>query len=169
MKAVVASERFGVPIVVTDKPRPKLKPTRMLVRTVAVAVNPADALYLDFGEAAKGSLLGCDYAGVVEEVGPEVIRDFKKGDRVCGCTRAGDTVNLENGTAAEYIVVKADLALHIPGEMSFEDASTTGVTFLTVGRCLVSDWCYKFWTYKPADTPEVQSLRHPFPIWSTQQ
>lgn len=149
MKAVVASEKFGVPIVVTDRPKPKLRSTWMLVRTMAVAANPADYIYLMFGEAAKGSLLGCDYAGIVEEVGSDVIRNFKKGDRVCGCTRAGDPVNPENGTAAEYIVVKADLALHIPENMSFEEAATTGVTFLTVGRCLVGSaeifesysWC----------------------------
>jgi NADPH:quinone reductase-like Zn-dependent oxidoreductase len=109
----------------------------MLIRTKAVGLNPADNLDLDYGEAIEGSLLGCDYAEIVEVVGSSVTR-FKKGDRVCGLTRAGDARELENGTAAEVIYVKGDIALHIPHDMSFEDAATTGVTFGTTGRCLVS-------------------------------
>ena len=34
-------------------------------------------------------------------------------------------------------MVKADIALHMPDNLSFEDAATTGVTILTTGRCLV--------------------------------
>jgi NADPH:quinone reductase-like Zn-dependent oxidoreductase len=32
---------------------------------------------------------------------------------------------------------KADIALHIPDNLSFEEAATTGVTILTTGRCFV--------------------------------
>ena len=136
MKAVIASAQFGTATLITDRPRPRLRPTYLLIRTIAVAVNPADNLYLSYGLAGKGSLLGNDYAGIVEEVGCGVKRSFRVGDRVCGCTRGGDPDELENGTAAEYIVVKADLQVHIPASMSFEEAATTGVTFLTTGRCL---------------------------------
>lgn len=31
----------------------------------------------------------CDYAGVVEEVGPGVTKPLKKGDRVCGFAHGG--------------------------------------------------------------------------------
>ena len=34
-------------------------------------------------------------------------------------------------------MVKADIALHIPDNLSFEEAATTGVTILTTGRCFV--------------------------------
>jgi NADPH:quinone reductase-like Zn-dependent oxidoreductase len=53
------------------------------------------------------------------------------------CARGGDASQPENGTFAEYIMVKADIALHIPDNLSFEEAATTGVTILTTGRCFV--------------------------------
>ena len=143
MKAVIASAQFGDTIVVHDRSPPRLRPTHLLVRTIAVAANPADVLYLTYGLAAKGSLLGHDYASIVQEKGSDVIRDFKVGDRVCGCTRGGDPDELENGTAAEFIAVKADLQVKVPDGMTFEEAATLGVTFLTTGRCL----------YKAFDVP----------------
>lgn len=93
--------------------------------------------------APEGCLLGFDYAGIVEKVGPGVIRDFKVGDRVCGPSRAGDPFDKEAGTFAEAICVKADLAIKIPKGMTFEEACTTGVIVVTTGRCLVSTACVR--------------------------
>jgi len=139
MRAVIVKEKGGPAIVVRDRPRPHLRANGyILVRPVVVALNPADVLVLDYHIAEAGNLLGSDYAGVIEEVGPGVLRDLKKGDRVCGATRAGDPLEPENGTFAELICVKADIALRMPEGMSFEDASTMGVTCVTTGRCLVS-------------------------------
>ena len=69
---------------------PALRRSYMIVKVVAVAVNPADNLVIDYQLAVPGTLLGCDYAGVVVQVGEDVERDFKKGDRVCGATRPAD-------------------------------------------------------------------------------
>jgi len=139
MRAVIDKDVGGPAIVVHDRARPSLRTNGyMIVRPVAVALNPADVAVLDFHMVQAGNLLGCDYAGVVEEVGPGVLRDFKKGDRVCGPARPGGPLEPENGTFAEVICVKADLALRIPEGMGFEDASTLGVTHITTGRCLVS-------------------------------
>lgn len=33
--------------------------------------------------------IGCDYAGIVEEVGSKVTKGFKKGDKVCGFAHGG--------------------------------------------------------------------------------
>jgi NADPH:quinone reductase-like Zn-dependent oxidoreductase len=38
----------------------------------------------------------------------------------------GNDVEPEDGCFAEYIVVKGDLQIHIPSNMSFEDAATLG-------------------------------------------
>jgi NADPH:quinone reductase-like Zn-dependent oxidoreductase len=63
---------------VVDCPIPDLCEGYLLVKTHAVAVNPHDWRVVDFrGEA--GSRLGCDYSGVVEEVGENVVKDFKVG------------------------------------------------------------------------------------------
>lgn len=58
----------------------------IVVRTTAVAVNPTDWKHVE-GAGDLGCLgcrVGCDYAGVVEIVGPRVTKAFKKGDRICG-------------------------------------------------------------------------------------
>lgn len=58
----------------------------ILVKTTAVAINPTDWKHIDLADKfpCVGIWVGCDYAGVVEEVGPGVTTDFKKGDRICG-------------------------------------------------------------------------------------
>jgi NADPH:quinone reductase-like Zn-dependent oxidoreductase len=63
---------------VVDCPVPELLEDYLLVKTRAVAVNPHDWRVVDFmGEV--GRRLGCDYSGVVEEIGSRVMKDFKKG------------------------------------------------------------------------------------------
>jgi NADPH:quinone reductase-like Zn-dependent oxidoreductase len=85
MKAIVINGKHAS--VVTDRPTPKLRPDYILVKPVAVALNPTDWKHIAGGVAAVGGLSGCDYAGIVEEVGAEVTKKFKKGDRIAGCRR----------------------------------------------------------------------------------
>lgn len=58
-------------------------PEEIVIRSSAVAINPVDWKQqdLDIMIPSYPSIIGCDVAGVVEEVGSSVIR-FKKGDRV---------------------------------------------------------------------------------------
>ncbi|KAF4627764.1 hypothetical protein G7Y89_g10386 [Cudoniella acicularis] len=67
----------------TEVSIPKLRDDYILVKVKAVALNPTDWKHVDF-LASHGARIGCDYSGVVEEVGSKVIKDFKKGDRVTG-------------------------------------------------------------------------------------
>jgi NADPH:quinone reductase-like Zn-dependent oxidoreductase len=63
---------------VVDCPVPELRDDYLLVKTHAVAVNPHDWRVIDFmGEV--GCRLGCDYSGIVEDVGSKVTKDFRKG------------------------------------------------------------------------------------------
>jgi NADPH:quinone reductase-like Zn-dependent oxidoreductase len=75
----------------SEIPIPTLRPTYILVRTIAVALNPTDWQTVD--EVTKAgtpySLLGCDAAGIVVEVGSEVTKDFKVGDRIAGLAHGG--------------------------------------------------------------------------------
>ncbi|KAL3958295.1 hypothetical protein ACCO45_006457 [Purpureocillium lilacinum] len=103
----------------------------MRIRTIAVAVNPCDWKQVD-GLGTPGVLLGCDYAGVVEEVGPGVRRPFQKGDRVCGFAHGANTTFPEDGAFAETIIAKADVQMRMPDHLSFEDAATLGVGISTV-------------------------------------
>ncbi|KAK0108898.1 hypothetical protein ONS96_002734 [Cadophora gregata f. sp. sojae] len=111
---------------------------------LSIGLNPHDLLDIDapWSISDAGDLLGCDYAGIVEEVGSAVIRNLKKGDRVCGCTRP-NPLQPDWGTFAEYVIVVGDMQLHIPDEMSFEDAASLGVSILTAGAVLYDTLGFK--------------------------
>ena len=78
---------------VSDVPLPKLKESSIIVKVAAVALNPTDWMHIDFITDA-GPIIGCDFAGVVEEVGHEVTNGLRKGDRVAGFTHGGKTDSL---------------------------------------------------------------------------
>lgn len=120
---------------VTDRPIPKLRPGYILVDVKAVALNPTDWKHREFINT-PGCLSGCDFAGIVAEVGTGYTKQWQKGDRICGFAHGGNSLQAEDGTFAEKIVVKADLQMRIPDNMSFEDASTFGVAIATVGQGL---------------------------------
>ena len=74
--------------VLGEIPIPELRPGYILVKTVAVALNPTDWTSLD-AVGDPGTIVGCDYAGIVEQVGSGVSNRFKKGDRIAGFAHGG--------------------------------------------------------------------------------
>ena len=86
-KAVVHKTK-GVAEIRSDVPLPKLRDEYIIVKTKAVALNPTDWKSLD-GRTSAGAIVGCDYAGVVEEVGKAVTTPFKKGEKVAGFVFGG--------------------------------------------------------------------------------
>lgn len=69
-------------------PVPKVPDDYILVKTVAIALNPTDWTTLD-AAGDNGTLVGCDYAGIVEVVGKAVTKRFKRGDRIAGFGHGG--------------------------------------------------------------------------------
>ncbi|KIX05387.1 uncharacterized protein Z518_06259 [Rhinocladiella mackenziei CBS 650.93] len=134
MKAIAMHGNEAV--VEKDRPLPKLRDDYVLVKTVAVALNPADWKHVAFGFAAPDGLLGCDFSGIVEQVGPAVTKAWSKGDRICGVAHGGNFVQPEDGAFAEYIVAKGDVQMKIPDGMSFEQAATISLGAATVGQGL---------------------------------
>ncbi len=114
---------------------PKLRDDYILVKTNAVALNPTDWKHIDY-LAHPGARVGCDFAGVVEEVGKKVTKDFKKGDRVCGFCHGANKDYHEDGAFQEHLTAKGDVQIKIPENLSFEEASTLGVGISTVGQGL---------------------------------
>lgn len=86
--------------VVSDLPIPKLRNDFIIVKVVAVALNPADWMSIEYA-AGKGPLSGCDYAGTVEELGAAVANGLKKGDRVAGFTNGGEDLTVIPEVASE--------------------------------------------------------------------
>lgn len=68
-------------------PIPQVRDDYILVKTVAIALQPTDWTSLD-AVGNPGVLNGCDFAGVVEQAGSKVTK-FKKGDRVAGLSHGG--------------------------------------------------------------------------------
>jgi NADPH:quinone reductase-like Zn-dependent oxidoreductase len=76
---------------VTQLPIPNLRDDYIIIKPVAVALNPTDWQNLDepFKVGQKATLMGCDAAGIVVEVGKDVAKSFRKGDRVAGMAHGG--------------------------------------------------------------------------------
>ncbi|KAJ5175573.1 uncharacterized protein N7482_001450 [Penicillium canariense] len=125
----------GRAVLESNVPVPELPDDYILVRTKAVALNPTDWRHIDF-VPCNGAIVGCDYAGVVEAVGPRVKKPFQKGDRVAGFVHGSNAVRPNGGAFAEYVIAKGDLQIFIPDAMSFEAAATLGVGLTTVGQNL---------------------------------
>lgn len=70
--------------VIDDIPIPTPARGEVLVKVMAAGLNPVDYGIKAYGLIVENypAVLGCEYAGIVEEVGEGVI-DFKVGDHVC--------------------------------------------------------------------------------------
>jgi NADPH:quinone reductase-like Zn-dependent oxidoreductase len=136
MKAAIVT-RYGPPDVVhvADVPRPTVRSDGVLVRVHMTTVNRTDCGYraarpffirLFSGLARpRASILGTEFAGVVEEVGAEVD-SVKSGERVYGYVEGSF------GAHAEYLSMSADgWLVPIPGDLTFEQAapSTEGAHY----------------------------------------
>ncbi|KAF2099709.1 putative zinc-binding oxidoreductase ToxD [Rhizodiscina lignyota] len=133
MKAIKIQE--GHKASIEEVPIPRLRPSYLLIKTYAVGCNPIDYKLIDFLGMPERTV-GCDVAGMVQEVGSKVTVPFKKGDRVAGMVHGANNEEPEDGAFAEYAVLKGDIALKIPDWMSFEDAATLGVGVHTAGQGL---------------------------------
>lgn len=104
--------------------------SRLLVRVRAVSLNPIDT-YLRSGsvkmDLPRPFIPGCDFAGVVEAVGPEVTR-FEPGDRVWGSNQG---LLGRQGTFAELITVDECWAYPIPEGVSDEAAAAVALVGIT--------------------------------------
>ena len=124
---------FGGPEVFTENslPMPAVLPGHVLVRVKASSVNPVDTKIRSGMLAALAPdepiVLGCDVAGIVEEVGDGVL-DFSVGDLVYGspCGVKGCP-----GALAEFVVVDADCLGLVPEGMDFGKAAALPLVSIT--------------------------------------
>lgn len=136
MKTFV-SESYGPPsnMQLREAPKPAPRAGEVLIRVMAVSVNPADWHCLRgkplFSRAVLGlrrpkhTVLGVDVAGRVEAVGPGVTR-FKAGDEVYA-----NLLDRAFGGFAEYVSTTEDVVARKPANLSFEEASAVPMAALT--------------------------------------
>lgn len=120
----------------SNVPVPKMRPTYLLAKIECVALNPTDWKHISGKRAAPNGISGCDFAGTVVQVGQQVTKSFKPGDRVAGVAHGANYSQPEDGSFAEYAMAKGDLLVKIPDSLSFEAAATFPLGVSTVGQGL---------------------------------
>ncbi|WP_163538627.1 NAD(P)H-quinone oxidoreductase [Gracilibacillus sp. YIM 98692] len=128
MKGVIAKEPGGAEqLVYTDMPHPELQHGDLLIKVHAAAVNRTDILNRE-GKVGyvENPIIGVEISG--EVIDPNGNDDFKTGDRVMGL--------VNGGAYAEYAVMPANRAMHIPDSLSYTDAAAIPEVFLTAYQTL---------------------------------
>jgi NADPH:quinone reductase-like Zn-dependent oxidoreductase len=128
MKAVVYT-KYGPPEVaqLMDVPKPRPKANEVLIKVYASTVNRTDAGFRSaeyfisrFWSGLwrpKNQILGCDFSGIVEEIGNQVTT-FKAGDRVFGFN------DKTWGGHAEYLTIaETEAIVTMPDNVNFDQAA----------------------------------------------
>lgn len=138
MKAIVMTQA-GTPDVLKlqDVPEPKIKqPTEILVQLKAAGINPIDTKVRSRGTfypQEMPAILGCDGAGIVQEIGSEVTK-FKPGDEVY--FYGGGLGKQSTGNYAEYTVIEERLVAKKPTSLSFAEAASAPLVLITAWEAL---------------------------------
>jgi NADPH:quinone reductase-like Zn-dependent oxidoreductase len=135
MKAILI-RKYGGPEVVehSDVPVPKLTAGHILIKVEAAAMNPIDRKIRNgemkmFVRAPLPIILGCEVAGTITEVAPDVTR-LKVGDRVYSPV-PGD----HNGFA-EYVSVPHEVAAVLPKTLDMIQSVSLPVGTITALQSL---------------------------------
>lgn len=137
MKAVVMTEA-GPPEVLVSRniDPPQLQGKReLLVRLKAAGVNPVDTKVRQRGAFRKEPgphVLGCDGAGIVEQVGAGVS-GFQPGDEVYFCDGG---IGGRRGNYAEYALVDEICVAHKPRSLDFVQAAAVPLVAITAWEAL---------------------------------
>lgn len=123
--------------VVSDAPYNKPEAEELVIKTKAVAINPADVAIQKKGIIIDTypAILGCDVAGVVEEVGSS-IQDFQPGDQVIGQAKPLPGGIYKYSGFQQYVVLKMPLIAKIPPNAAWTDATVLPLGINTAASCL---------------------------------
>ncbi|HKW14527.1 MAG TPA: zinc-binding dehydrogenase [Candidatus Krumholzibacteria bacterium] len=160
MKAIYF-EKHGGPEVLTlgERPAPACGPGQVRIDVRASSLNHIDCFLrggLPGVKLALPHIPGCDASGVISELGAGVTT-HKVGDRVlmnpsltCGkcefCQRGDVSLCIQfklvgehtSGAMCEQIVLPEQNAIPFPDSMTFEDAASVPLVFVTAWRMLIT-------------------------------
>ncbi|KAI1816162.1 GroES-like protein [Poronia punctata] len=136
MQTAIVARGPGAVAIDNAASMPHLRPDSILVKTIAVAINPIDVklldVYNDDDSATGSSIQGHDFAGTVVALGADVRdMDIEVGDRVAG--------PVPSGAFAQYVVARADLVLKLPGHVSFEKGAGLGIGVATAALAVFDE------------------------------
>lgn len=124
------------------KPAPSYKAGdhEILVKNHAIAINPLDGGLQTFAwyPLQYPTILGCDVAGEVIEVGHGVTK-FRQGDRVLGVSLGLTSKRLSDNAFQTHTVLQENLASIIPDQTSYEDAAVVPLGVATAASALFQD------------------------------
>src|SRR3954447_3611906 len=134
MKAITLDDFDSEPRLRDDLPEPEPGEGQITVQVHASSVNPVDAavaggMMRDFAEYRFPVILGRDFAGVVEGVGPGVD-SFKAGDEVFGFAPAINP-DVHEGSWTELALIPDGQAARKPEGLDFAVAGAAPVAALT--------------------------------------
>ena len=137
MKAV-RIHGYGGPEVLKyeDAPRPEPAEGEVLVKVHAAGVNPVDwkirAGYMrGFRDYPMPFILGWDFSGTIDQLGPGVAPSWQSGDEVYARPDLG-----LNGTYAEYIAVRASEIQHKPKSLDHVHSAAIPLAALTAWQAI---------------------------------
>jgi L-iditol 2-dehydrogenase len=128
---------------VEEVPKPKMQADEAMVKVHACGVCGSDIpRILTYGAHVSPIICGHEFSGEIEAIG-ENVKDFKVGDRVvvpplipCGecewckkgiyslCEDYDYYGSRRDGAYAQYVSVKESNLMHVPDNVSYEDAAT---------------------------------------------
>ncbi len=132
MRAVVITRPGGPEVLeVQQVPEPEPQGDLVRVQVKAAGINRADLLQRAGGypapPGAPDNILGMEFAGVVEAVGP-VARQWKPGQRVMGL--------VGGGAQAEYVLAPEGMLVEIPENLDYVQAAGIPEVFMTAHDAL---------------------------------
>jgi len=126
MKAAFVTKYGGPDVLqIRETETPKPGPDQIQIQVRAIGLNFADVLMRTgiYPNTPKPPFIpGMEFSGIVTDIGSKVTV-LKPGDRVMGYSRTG--------SHAEYVVVNQKMAGPIPDSMSFKEAASFLVVYLT--------------------------------------
>lgn len=132
-------------------PIPEVSGNRVLIKIKAVSVNPVDSKMAG-AYITPGAIAGCDAAGVVDKLGPDVTH-VKVGDRVCTSVMGMNPLKPTVGAFAEYTTALYTLLLKLPPSMSFEQGASLPTSFFTAGLSLFHSLGLPGRPFEPSSKP----------------
>lgn len=139
MRAVGFTE-FGDPSVlrIVSLPVPSPGPGQLRVKVAAATVNPTDIAFRQGGRRMPEGVqapyvAGMELAGVIDEAGPGVSREWRRGDRVMAAVSPWVP---GGGAQAEYVLVAEDQLARVPDGIGLEAAATLPMNGMTVRTAL---------------------------------